>query len=132
MELMIRGRKEVPDIMNDRSQSMVASILTLGVGAWLMASPLFISVSDAALINVLVVGGIVALAGLVQLFWTNTLPSWVSALAAAWLLGAAFIFSASTSFVWSVALSAVAVLVLAIWDGVEVSHVQHRTHHFTT
>lgn len=115
--------------MNDRSQSMIASILTFAIGGWLMTSPLVIAVSDAALINVLIVGGVFMLAGLVQLFWTNTSPSWITALAAVWLFGSAFIFNASEAFVWSATLSAVAAFILAIWDGVEISHVQHRSHH---
>ena len=114
--------------MNDKSQSRLASVLMLGIGAWLMASPLFISVSGAAFTNVLIVGGIIALAGLTQLIWKNTLPSWISAVAAVWLLVSAFIFSADTSFVWSVVLSAVATFTLAVWDGVEVNHFQHSGH----
>lgn len=117
--------------MNDRSQSVLASILTLGVGTWLMSSPLFISVSDAALTNAVIVGGITALASLAQLIWTNTLPSWITALTAIWLFGSAFIFSASAAFVWSVTLSATAAFILAIWDVVEINHVQHRGHHPT-
>lgn len=118
--------------MNDRSQSVLASVLTLGVGGWLMASPLFIDVSDAMLTNVVIVGGIIAMASLVQLVWTSTLPSWVIAAAALWLFGSVFIFNASEAFVWSATLSAVAALMLAIWDGVEINHVQHHGHHPTT
>jgi hypothetical protein len=114
--------------MNDRSQSRLASVLMLGIGAWLMASPLFISVSGAAFTNVLIVGAIIALAGLAQLIWTSTLPSWITAITAVWLLVSAFIFSADTGFVWSVALSAVAAFILAVWDGIEVNHLQHSGH----
>ncbi len=97
----------------------------LAVGAWLMLSPFLISAGDAAMANGLIVGAIVALAGLSQLFLTSTLPSWVSALAAGWLLVSAFIFSASAGFVWSVVLSAIAIFVLAVWDGVEVNTLKH-------
>lgn len=111
--------------MNDVSQSRLASILTVVVGAWLMASPLFIAVSGAALVNVLVVGVIIALAGLLQLIWDTTMPSWISALAALWLVVSAFIFSADAAFVWSAVISAVIAFALAVWDGVEVNHMQH-------
>lgn len=115
--------------MNDRSQSMVASILALGVGVWLMVSPLFIAVSDAALTNVLIVGGIMAVASLVQLFWTSNLPSWIVAIAAVWLAVSAFIFNAGAGFVLSETLSAIAAFILAVWDGVEVTHSQQHGQH---
>jgi hypothetical protein len=115
--------------MNDRLQTRLASILAIAVGGWLVASPLFIQVSDAAFINVLIVGGIIALTGLVQLIWTSTLPSWVMAIAAIWLAVTAFVFSAGADFVWSAVLSAIAAFILAVWDGIEVSHVQHHEHH---
>jgi hypothetical protein len=114
--------------MNNQSQSRLASLLTIGVGVWLMASPLFISVSGAALVNVLIVGGIIAVAGAVQLFWNNTLPSWIAAITAVWLMVSAFMFNAGTGFVWSAILSAVAAFALAVWDGIEVDHVQHTGH----
>lgn len=119
--------------MKDQLQSRLASILTFLVGAWLMLSPLFISVSGAARINVLIAGGVIGLAGLVQLAWTgNTLPSWVSALAAIWLAISAFVFDATAGFVWSATLSALAAFVLAVWDGVEVEHLQHSRHSTST
>ena len=114
--------------MNDRSQSIVASTLELAVGTWLLLSPLFLAVSGAALVNVLIVGGIIALAGLAQLVWTSILPSWVSALAAIWLGVSAFIFNADAGFVWSIVLSAIAVFTLSVWDGIEVTHIQNHGH----
>jgi hypothetical protein len=118
--------------MKDQSQSQLASLLTVGVGAWLMVSPLFIAASGAALVNTLIIGGIFVVAGMVQLIWTNTLPSWISAVAAIWLLGSAFIFNADIGYVWSMVLSAVAALVLAVWDGVEITHLQHSRHNTIT
>lgn len=116
--------------MKDTTQTRVASVLTTGVGAWLLASPLFITVSKGALANVLIVGGIIALAGIVQFFLgKSSLPSWISALAALWLLGSVLIFSAGVAFAWSAVLSAVAAFALAIWDGIEVNHVQHNVRH---
>lgn len=115
--------------MNDRTQSRLASVLTIIVGAWLMASPLFIAAEGVASTNVLIVGGIIALAGLVQLIWDNTLPSWISAIAAVWLVGSAFVFDASAGFAWNVVLSAIAAFALAVWDGTEISHIQHHEPH---
>jgi hypothetical protein len=117
--------------MKDTTQSVVASVLMSGIGVWLMASPLFITVNDAALMNVLIVGGVIAVAGLTQLLWGSTLPSWIAALAALWLVVSVFIFSASAGFVWSAVLSAVTAFILAVWDGIEINHAQHTVHHTT-
>lgn len=114
--------------MQSLSQSRVASVLTIVVGAWLLLSPLAISITGAALVNLLIVGGVMAVAGLVQLFWMNTFPSWITALAAIWLFIAAFAFSVSTGAAWNQAISAIVAFILATWDGVEVSEVQ-REHH---
>ncbi len=114
--------------MQSLSQSRVASVLTIVVGAWLLLSPLAISITGAALVNILIVGGVMAVAGLVQLFWTNTFPSWVTALAAIWLFIAAFAFTVSTAAAWNQAIFAVVAFILATWDGVEISEVQ-REHH---
>ncbi|HVW23572.1 MAG TPA: SPW repeat protein [Candidatus Saccharimonadales bacterium] len=71
-----------------------------------------------------------ALAGLVQLFWEITLPSWISGLAAVWLFISAFAFTNSNGAMWSEVLSAIAVFLLSYWDGFEVAHLQdeHKTH----
>lgn len=115
--------------MESLSQSRLASVLTIVVGAWVMISPLFISITGGALTNIMIVGGILVLAGLVQLVWTSTLPSWVSALAAVWLFIAAFTFSGVSNAVsWNEVISAIVAFMLSTWDGVEISHVQH-THH---
>lgn len=114
--------------MESLSQSRLASVLTILVGAWVIISPLFISITGGALTNIIIVGAIIALAGLVQLVWTNTLPSWISALAAIWLFIAAFAFSVSNAVVWNEVVSAVVAFILSTWDGVEISQVQHREH----
>jgi hypothetical protein len=118
--------------MQDITQSRIASVLTTGVGVWLLVSPLFISVTGNALINLLVVGGVVTVAGLVQLIWENTIPSWINALAAVWLFIAAFMFSGiSTTVAWNEAISAAVAFLLATWDGIEIDQV-HREHHART
>jgi hypothetical protein len=114
--------------MNDRAQSIVASILAIGAGAWMLLTPVFTSVTGAALTNMLIVGAVVAFFGLVQTFWVNVLPSWLTALAAIWAFIAAFATSMSTVAAWNMAMAAVVAFLLAIWDGMEVAHFENRTH----
>jgi hypothetical protein len=114
--------------MNSLSQSRLASVLIALVGAWLLISPLFISITGSALINVLAVGALFVVVGLVQLLWVNTLPGWVSAIASIWLFIAAFVFSASTLAAWNVALSAIVVFLLSVWDSLEITNVEHEHH----
>lgn len=114
--------------MDNQDQSRFASTLTLLVGAWLLVSPLFISMTGGVLTSTLITGGIIALAGLVQLFWTNPLPSWIAAAAAVWLVISAFVFDMSVGAGWSTVISAVIAFGLAAWDGME-SNVAQRQHH---
>ncbi len=111
-------------------QSRLASALTIIAGAWLLVTPLVISMTGRALTDILVTGGVIALAGIVQLFWINTLPSWVNAVAAIWLFIAAFVFTVSNVAAWNEVVVALVTLVLAAWDGTEVSDVrqEHRVH----
>ena len=109
--------------MKDIDQSRTASILTLIAGLWVAISPLFISVSSSLLPSVIVLGVIIAIAGLVQTFWENTLPSWVSGIAAVLLFIAAFITgTASIAAMWNMIIAAIVVFALAVWDEVEISH----------
>lgn len=121
----IVGRRTV---MKDRDQSRVASILTVISGAWLMVSPLWIEMTGGALANILIVGGLIGLSGLVQLFWTNTLPSWINGLVAVWLFASAFLFTISASAAWNMIVTAAVVFVLAVWDSIEISHMHHNQH----
>lgn len=114
--------------MNDRIQSIVASLLTVAAGVWLLLTPVFTSVTDTALTNMLVVGGVVAFFGLVQAVWTDVLPSWINGLAAVWAFITAFTVEMSTAATWNMAVAAVVIFLLAIWDGIEVSHFDRRTH----
>lgn len=115
--------------MDNLLQSRVASVLTVAVGVWLLLSPLFITITGGALASVLVAGGVIAVAGAVQLFWENTLPSWVTGLAALALLATIVIFGVTGAALWSQAISAVAAILLAGWDGLEVEQLQqHHSH----
>lgn len=116
----------------EKSQSVTASIIILLIGIWVAISPIWVVVSGGAQTSVIITGVIIALAGLVQLFWEITLPSWISGLAAIWLFISAFTFSVGTGAMWSQILSAIAVFILSYWDGFEVAQLQeHKAHHAT-
>ncbi len=116
--------------METLSQSRLASVLTVILGAWVMVSPAFISISGGALTSLLITGGVMVIFGLVQLVWENSLPSWINVLAAVWLFISALTFGISTAATWNQMISAVIAFVLATWDGVEMGEVQrmHHTH----
>jgi len=114
--------------MNDTMQTRVASLLTAAIGVWLLFSPLFIGITGGALISTFITGGILVLAGAVQYFWENTLPSWVGGATAIWMAVSAVVFSMSGALVWSTLAAAAAAFILAMWDGVEVEHVVQRHH----
>jgi hypothetical protein len=114
--------------MDKLSKSRLASGLIILVGIWLMLTPVFISMTGAALVNILIVGGLITLAGLIQLFWVNSLPSWVTAIVAIWLFISAFAFSVSSGAAWNIAIFAIITFLLATWDGVEMGEFE-RQHH---
>ncbi len=115
--------------MRDLTQSRIASGLSVLSGGWLLFTPLIISISGAALVNLLITGAVVVLAGLVQIFWLNSLPSWVNALAAIWMFIAAFAFSVSTAASLNEVIVALVVLILASWDSIEVDEARQSKHH---
>lgn len=115
--------------MQNLVQSRIASILTVLLGVWIMLSPVFISMTGAALTNILITGGVIVVAGLIQLFWANTLPSWIVGLATVWLFISAFAFTVSNSAAWNEALAAIVTFIVATWDGFEISEFQHHQHH---
>ena len=115
--------------MRELYQSRLASVLAIVAGAWLMLSPIWISITGGALASLLIVGAIMILSGFVQLFTDSSLPSWVTGLAAVWLFISAFAFSGvSGAVMWNEVLVAIAGFILATWDGIEVAEVQ-RHHH---
>lgn len=116
--------------MRDLTQSRVASGLTIVAGAWLLFTPLMISITGAALVSLYITASIIVVAGLIQMFWMNALPSWINALAAIWLFISAFAFSVSTAASVNEVIVALITLVLASWDSVETNEVrQTRQHH---
>lgn len=119
--------------MKTRDQSRLASLLTLLVGIWVVLSPMWISVSGGALASVIITGLVIVAASIAQYFWSSVAPSWIMGLAAVWLFLSTLVYTISADAAWSQILAAIAVAALAVWDGVEVTHLQHdSTQHRTT
>lgn len=114
--------------MQSLAQSRFASVLAVLVGVWLLLTPLAISMTGAALVSILITGGVIAFLGLVQLVWVNALPSWIMGLAAIWLFISAFAFSVSNAGAWNQVIFAIVTFILATWDGVEIGEFR-RQHH---
>jgi uncharacterized membrane protein (UPF0136 family) len=117
--------------MEAQVKTRTGSVITLLIGVWVALSPIWITMTGGQITSVIITGVIIALAGLVQYFWANSLPSWISGLASAWLFISAFLFSAGTGVKWSNILSAIAVFILSFWDGVEVAQYREyqQQHH---
>lgn len=111
--------------MDTKAQSILASVLTIAVGVWMLLVPAFTSVTGGALTNLMITGGVITLAGLVQLIWENVLPSWIDGLAAVWLFISAFTFDVSAVVAWNMALGGIVAFLLAMWDGAEVNQLHH-------
>lgn len=118
--------------MDTQMQSRIAGGLTAAVGVWLLITPLFITMTGAALTNILIVGALVALAGIAELFWKNTLPSWFGALAAVWLFVSILLFDTSSTAAWNIAISAIVTFVLSVWDGAEIAQLDQSRQRFQT
>lgn len=114
--------------MDNVMQTRVASVLTIAVGIALLFSPLFVTITGGALVSTFITGGVLAIAGIVQIFWENTIPSWVSGLAAVWLAVSAVVFTMSGALLWTTLVAAAAAFILAMWDGVEVDQVAQHHH----
>lgn len=109
--------------------SRTASVMLFLTGTWLALSPIWISVTGAALTSVIVTGVVLAMAGAVQYFWHSTLPSWVAGLTAAWLFVSVFVFSdLGDSAVINMVLVSLVGFVLAFWDGLEVRQLYQPRH----
>jgi hypothetical protein len=116
--------------MESLTQSRFASALTFLAGVWVATSPAYITMSTAAQTNTIIVGVVIALAGLVQMFWTNVLPSGLGMLAAVYLFVSAFVYNISTADRWNLLIAAVVTFLLTSWDGAEISDVRtHRREH---
>jgi hypothetical protein len=114
--------------MEKLSQSRLASALIILVGAWLMITPAVISMTGAALTNIIIIGAVFVVLGLIQLFWTSSLPSWLNVLVSIWLFISAFAFSVSNGAAWNQAVFAIITFMLATWDGVEMGEYHREPH----
>lgn len=108
--------------MNDLAQSRTASILDIILGIWIAISPIWISVSGAALVTLFIVAGILIVLGFAQMATENSTPSWIMTLAAIWLFISAFSYGLQHSAVVNLAISGIVAFVLSVWDTAEISH----------
>lgn len=115
--------------MKDIIQSRIASGLTVLLGIWLVLTPLAISMTGAGLVSIIVTGGVLAAAGLVQMFWFNLLPSTINILASIWLFISAFVFDMANGASWNMVIVAIVTFILAFWDGIEANEVNRERHH---
>ena len=113
------------------TKARLASILMVIAGVWAMLSPLFIAITGAALVSLLITGGVMIVAAIVQLLWESSVPSWITGLAAIWLLLSAVVFTVSNAVIWNEVITGAITLILSMWDGVEIGEVRHL-HHGTT
>lgn len=111
------------------NQSRVASVLMMLAGIWVAISPIWISMTGGSLVSIIATGSVIGLAGLVQFFWKAAVPSWVAGLASVWLFVSAFTYTMSTAASWNQVIAAVFTLVVAYWDGFEITQVSHNTVH---
>lgn len=114
--------------MNTKAQSIVASMLEVATGVWVMLVPAFTSVTGGALVSTLIAGGVIVAAGLIQLFWENILPSWIDGITALWIFISAYALNVSSAVTWNLVTAAVIAFLLALWDGTEVSELHHAHH----
>lgn len=118
--------------MNELNQSRLASTLTLLVGVWVAVSPAWIAMTAAAQMSTLIVGIVLIVASIIQYFVRSSWPSWVNGLAAAWLFLSIFLYGMSVEAAWSAVLAALAVVILALWDGIEIENYSQTHTHVTT
>jgi hypothetical protein len=111
--------------MKHLDQVRIASLLTALLGVWILISPIFISVTGAALVNTLVVGAVLTGLGIMQLFIHNSVPSWVNGFAGMWLVVSAFVFSVSSDMAANMIISGLVGVILALWDTNEVEETYH-------
>lgn len=118
--------------MKTRDQSRLASLLALLVGIWTILSPIWLTPSAGATTSLIITGAVIIVASVVQYFTDYAVPSWIMGLAAVWLFISVFVFGVGTGAAWSMILSAIAVVILAYWDGIEVTQLHtgtNRHHH---
>lgn len=112
--------------MDTSTQIKTASIVTILAGIWTASMPLFTTVDDANLMNLLVVGGLLMLLGIVQLYVKSSVPSAMTVLLALWLVASALIFSPSVFVTWSMIVTGLLTFFVGVWDGFEVSTYSDR------
>jgi hypothetical protein len=111
--------------MKHQDQVRIASLLTALLGVWVLLSPLVISVTGAALVNIIGAGIILAALGVMQLFIHNSVPSWFNGFVGMWLVVSAFVFTVSSNMAANMIISGLVGVILALWDTNEVEETYH-------
>lgn len=99
---------------------MWAQLLTVLCGAWLMASPAVLHFGRAARINVLIVGPLVAAAGVIAASEVTRPVRWANVILGGWLIISVWMFDHPTAVLLSDVITGVLVMALAcVRGGVE-------------
>lgn len=112
--------------MNKVVQKRTASVVVALTGLWVAFSPLMFDMSNTAMWNAIIAGGLLALMGIAQLFLRSGIPSVIGMLAAVWFVLAAFVFDQSTAAMWSLSIAAIVGFVASVWDEVAALDVSHQ------
>jgi len=112
--------------MNKVVQKRTASVVVALTGLWVAFSPLMLDMSNTAMWNAIIAGGLLALMGAAQLFLRSGIPSVIGMLVAVWFALAAFVFDQSTAAMWSLGAAAVVGFVASVWDEVAALDVSHQ------
>lgn len=107
--------------MDTARQIQTASVATIVLGIWVALSPLYITVEGGALISMIVVGALLAVLGLTQLFVRSTLPSMLGVILGLWLIVSSIVFSVSSAAMINMVVTGLVTFVATLWDGVEVN-----------
>lgn len=85
-------------------------------GLWVAFSPLVIDMSNAAMWNAIIAGGLLALMGMGQLVLRSGTLGVVGILLALWLGSSVFFIDQSTASAWSLIVAGVVGFLASLWD----------------
>lgn len=112
--------------MKERNQSRLASGLIVLFGLWIALTPVWLQMSGGASLSTVIVGAGIAICGVVQYFWADTLPSTVVSLGAIWTFVSALILPMGNGAILNLIMSAIAVFFLSLWDSTELDIIDRR------
>ena len=97
-------------------QKRTAGAAVLLAGLWVALSPLVINMSDIAMWNAIIAGGLLALMGVGQMVLRSGTLGVVGVLLALWLGFSVFFIDQSTASAWSLIVAGVVGLLASLWD----------------